>query len=117
MFALSASVSSFAVYRRLTPDFMAASTAKLAKSKSVQSEVEYFKNKVARLQDVDDVFKDGRLMRFILQSYDLADQIQYPARIKQILKDDSTASGTLLQRMTNRATARSTRRWISSSPA
>ncbi|MCA3664378.1 MAG: hypothetical protein INF06_10995, partial [Methylobacterium sp.] len=60
---------------------MATSTAKLAKSKSVQSEVEYFKNKVARLQEVDDVFKDGRLMRFILQSYDLADQIQYPARI------------------------------------
>lgn len=101
MFGSSASVSSFAVYRRLTPDFMAASTAKLAKSKSVQSEVEYFKNKVARLQEVDDVFKDGRLMRFILQSYDLADQIQYPARIKQIMKDDPAASGTLLQRMTN----------------
>jgi hypothetical protein len=101
MFASSVSVPSFAVYKRLTPEFMAASTAKLAKSKSVQSEVEYFKNKVSRLQEVDDVFKDSRLMRFILQSYDLADQIQYPARIKQIMKDDPAASGTLLQRMTS----------------
>jgi len=101
MFASSGSVPSFAVYRRLTPEFMAASTAKLAKTRPVQSEVEYFKNKVARLQEVDDVFKDGRLMRFILQSYDLADQIQYPARIKQIMKDDPAASGTLLQRMTS----------------
>ena len=101
MSALSLSVPSFAIYRQLTPEYMERTTAKLAKSKSVQNEVEYFKNKVSRLNSVDDVFKDGRLMRFILKAYDLDDQMQYPARIKQIMKDNPDDSKALLQRMTN----------------
>lgn len=101
MLGSSVSISAFAVYKRLTPDFMATSTAKLAKSKSVQSEVDYFKDRVSRLQSVDDVFKDNRLMRFILKAYDLDDQMQYPARIKQIMKDDPTSPTALVRRMTN----------------
>lgn len=101
MLGSSVSVSSFAIYKRLTPAYMAENTAKLAKSSSVKNEVEYFRNKVSNLQSVDDVFKDGRLMRFILKAYDLEDQMQYPARIKQIMKDDPTNPRALLQRMTN----------------
>lgn len=101
MFGSSVTVSSFAIYKRLTPAYLAESTAKLAKSSSVKNEVEYFRNKVSNLQSVDDVFKDGRLMRFVLKAYDLEDQMQYPARIKQIMKDDPTDPRALLQRMTN----------------
>ncbi len=78
MLGSSVSISAFAVYKRLTPDFMATSTAKLAKSKSVQSEVDYFKARVSRLQSVDEVFKDNRLMRFILKPMTLKTSCSIP---------------------------------------
>jgi hypothetical protein len=89
------------LYKRLTPDFMTANTIKVSKSASVQSEVTYFKERVARLENVDDFFKDSRLMRFALTAYNLEDQLQYPARIKQIMKGDASNPQALVRRMTS----------------
>lgn len=89
------------LYKRLTPDFMTANTIKVSKSASVQTEVAYFKERVGKLENVDDFFKDSRLMRFALTAYSLEDQLQYPARIKQIMKGDASNPQALVRRMTS----------------
>jgi hypothetical protein len=89
------------LYKRLSPDFMLTNTRKLSKSAVVQSEVTYFKTKVARLRSVDEFFKDKRLLRFALKAYNLEDQMQYPARIEQILKGDASDSASIVSRMRN----------------
>lgn len=101
MFVTSSVLSAYPLYQRLTPEFMAENTKKVSKSASVQNEVAYFKARVARIETVDDFLKDGRLLRFALKAYNLEDQLQYPARIKQIMKDDPTDPRALVQRMTS----------------
>jgi hypothetical protein len=101
MFVSSSVLSAYPLYKRLTPEFMAQNTQKVSKSASVQNEVAYFKARVARVETVDDFLKDSRLLRFALKAYNLEDQMEFPARIKQIMKDDATDSRSLVQRMTS----------------
>lgn len=101
MLTASNAFPAYPLYKRLTPDYMTASTQRLSKSAVVQSEVAYFKNKVARIENVEEFLKDPRLMRFALKAYNLEDQLQYPARIKQIMKDDATNAASLVRRMTS----------------
>lgn len=94
-------VSGYSLYKSLSADKVAVNTARYAKTGAVQSEIDYFRAKVGKVATVDDFLKDYRLLQFALTAYDMEDQLQYPARIKQILKDDPTASGALVNRMTN----------------
>lgn len=99
--SLNLGVSGYALYKSLSSDKIAANTARFAKSGTVQSEIDYFREKLAKVETVDDFLKDYRLLKFALTAYDMEDQLEYPARIKQILKDDPLASNALVNRMTN----------------
>lgn len=101
MLLTSNAFPAYPLYKRLTPEFMNANTLKVSKSSVVQNEVAYFKARVARVETVDDFLKDSRLLRFALEAYSLSDQLQYPARIKQIMKDDATDPRSLVRRMTS----------------
>lgn len=101
MLTASNAFPAYPLYKRMTPQFMQANTLKVSKSAEVQAEVTYFKTKVARTDNVDDLLKDTRALRFMLKAYDLEDQLQYPARIKQILKGDPSNPNALVNRMTS----------------
>jgi hypothetical protein len=101
MFLASNAFPAYPIYKRLTPEYMTANTIKVSKTAEVKNEVAYFKERVARLEKVDDFFKDSRLMRFALIAFNLEDQMQYPARIKQIMKDDADDPRALVRRMTS----------------
>ncbi len=101
MLTASNAFPAYPLYKRLTPEFMTANTIKVSKSADVKGEVAYFKARVARIEKVDDFFKDSRLMRFALTAFNLEDQMQYPARIKQIMKDDAGDPNALVRRMTS----------------
>lgn len=94
------SVSGYAVFQSLTPQKIAIGQAKLAKSASVKGDIEYFRAKAAKCKTPDDFLKDYRLLKFALMSYSMEDQLEYPARIKQIMKDDPSDKTALVSRMT-----------------
>jgi Protein of unknown function (DUF1217) len=101
MLTSSNAFPAYPLYKRLTPQFMQANTAKLSKSAEVQGEIAYFKTKMAKIEKPDDFLKDYRLLRFALTAYNMEDQLQYPARIKQVMKDDATDPRALVRRMTS----------------
>jgi len=93
-------VSGYAVFQSLTAEKIAIGQAKLAKSGVVKGDIEHFRAKVAKCKTPDDFLKDYRLLKFALTAYSMEDQIQYPARIKQIFKDDPSDRTALVNRMT-----------------
>lgn len=101
MFGTSSVISAYPLYRQLTPAYVSQQTAKMAKSATVQSEIAYFKKKVETIKTPDEFVKDYRLLKFALTAYGLEDQLQYPARIQQIMKDDPEDPRALVRRMTS----------------
>lgn len=101
MFAASTASSAYPVYRSLTPEVRTNGAAKMAKNGLVKSDIAYFREKAAKVTSLDDFLKDYRLLKFALTAYNLQDQLQYPARIKTILKDDASDRNSLVRRMTS----------------
>jgi len=54
----------------------------------VQREIEYFKDAVQDIESVDDLLNDRRALQFVLSSYALDDEIQYPGRLRKVLEED-----------------------------
>ena len=103
MFSLSSTISAYPVYRQLTPELMSKNSAKYSKSAAVQQDITYFRQKLASVKTPDDFLKDYRLLKFALTSFGLEDQLDYPARIKTIIKDDAKDPKALVNRMTSAA--------------
>ncbi|WP_284179988.1 DUF1217 domain-containing protein [Rhabdaerophilum sp. SD176] len=94
-------ISGYALFKSLSTDKVAVNTARFAKSATVEKEIEYFRERVGNMATPEDFLKDYRLLKFVLTAYDMEDQLEYPARIKQILRDDPSNSNALVNRMTN----------------
>ncbi len=95
------SISGYSLYKSLSPDKIALNTARYAKSATVEKEIDYFREKIGSIATAEDFLKDYRLLKFALTAYDMEDQLEYPARIKQIMRDDPDDSDALVNRMTN----------------
>jgi hypothetical protein len=95
------SISGYALFKSLSADKIALNAARYAKSATVQKDIEYFRERVGTVATTEDFLKDYRLLKFALTAYDMEDQLEYPARIKQILRDDPSNSQALVKRMTN----------------
>jgi Protein of unknown function (DUF1217) len=94
-------VSGYTLFKTLTPANMAAGQARLAKSGVVKADIDYFRANIGKVKTPDEFLKDYRLLKFALTAYQMEDQLNYPARIKQILKDNPNDSASLVNRMTN----------------
>lgn len=101
MISSFSTISAYPLFKSLTPTQMEANKAKYAKSAKVQTEVNYFKAKAAKVQTVDELLKDYRALKYMLTAYSMEDQLQYPARIKTILKDNAADSAALVNRMSS----------------
>ncbi len=101
MFSRNLSLSAFPIYQSLTPEVLATNKARYAKSATIASEATYFRAKLATVKTVDEFLNDYRALKFALTAYSMADQMEYPARIKAILKDDKSDRAALVNRMTS----------------
>lgn len=59
--------------------------AKFFNSKAIQTEVDYFKRAVDKVENVDQVFRDGRLLKFLTNSLNLSGQEKFPGKLRQLL--------------------------------
>lgn len=92
-------VPAFATFQRLTRSDGQQLLAKFKEQAKVEKEIEYFLEKAGKLKDVEDFFKDQRLMRFVLSAYGLDDEIQYPGRLKKVLLSKAADPDSLANRM------------------
>src|SRR5687767_2330883 len=59
-----------------------------SKQKGIQREVQYFRDNIATVKDVDALFKDRRLAAFVLTAVDLGSEARFPMRAKKILSEE-----------------------------
>lgn len=72
---------------------------RFANDKRVKAEIDYFNKKAPTLKSVDDLFKDRRLLQFVLDSYGLGEEINNVGRIKKVLTENPTADNALSRRL------------------
>jgi hypothetical protein len=96
---LSVSLPAFPTFQRILRQDNTQALAKFQERPTVDKEIQYFKDKAPKLKSMDDLFKDQRLLRFIASAYSLDDEVQYPARLRQILESKLTDPNSLANRM------------------
>lgn len=67
-------------------------------SRKIQAEVEYYKENIGNIQSLDDLFQDYRLLKFVLASYDMESEVQYPGKIRKIIESDMADPDSLANR-------------------
>jgi hypothetical protein len=77
-------------------------TTSFAKDPSVQREIAYFEEKVGKVQSVEDVFNDYRMMSFVLTATDLGQEIQYKGRAQRTLSERADNENALMNRLTDK---------------
>jgi hypothetical protein len=94
-----APISALPVFQRIIKKDGAEMEEKFAKTKPVQKEIDYFREKVKELKSPEDLFKNRRLMQFVLSAYSMDDELQYMGRMKKILLSKLTDVNSLAQKM------------------
>lgn len=81
-------------------EFEGAEFQKFRSRKDVQVESTYYKENIDNIKTVDDLFdsKNHRMLKFILSSYGLAGEEQYPGKIRKILESDLSDVNSLANR-------------------
>ena len=54
----------------------------------LQADIDYYRSNITGIKSLDDLFKDHRLLKFVLSSYDLESEIQYPGKVRKIIESD-----------------------------
>ncbi len=71
----------------------------MAKNKSVQADIDYFTKNIQKIESVDDLFKDYRLLRISLEAYGLETEIAKAGLIKGVLTSDPNEINSLVNKM------------------
>lgn len=81
-------------------EFESTEFQKFRERRDVQMEAEYYKENIDNVKTVDDLFdsKNHRLLKFMLHSYGLAGEEQYPGKIRKILESDLNDVNSLANR-------------------
>jgi hypothetical protein len=71
----------------------------MAARKDVKAEVDYFKNNIQSVKSVDDLFKDRRMMQFILDATDLGKETDKMGLLKKVLTQKAADSDSLMNKL------------------
>ncbi len=71
----------------------------MAKNKTVQSDIEYFKKNIQKIESPEDLFKDYRLLRISLEAYGLDTEIEKAGLIRGVLTSDPKEVNSLVNKM------------------
>lgn len=80
------------------------------KDPMVRREVDAFRERISKLDSVEGLFKDFKLMSFVLTASNLGEEAQYPGRAKRILGERADDANALMNRLTDK-------RWKSAAEA
>jgi hypothetical protein len=80
------------------------------KDPMVKREVDAFRERIGNVGSVEDVFKDYKVMSFVLTASNLGDEVQYPGRAQRILSETAENTDALMNRLTDK-------RWKSAAEA
>lgn len=67
----------------------------------IQKEISDFKEAIADVKSVDDLFANQKLLNFVLKAYDMESEAQYPGKIRKILESDLTDQNSLANRFSD----------------
>jgi hypothetical protein len=93
------SLPAFPTFQRLVRSDTQKLMSKFQERPAVDKEIQYFRDKAPKLQSMDDLFKDQRLLRFIASAYSLDDEVQYPARLRKVLESKIADQNSLAKRL------------------
>lgn len=73
--------------------------ARFKNSASIKKDIEYFQTKVGKLNTVDDFINDPKLLKFAATAFGLEADLQYPARLKKVLKESLSDDKALANKL------------------
>ncbi len=71
------------------------------KRSDVQRDITYFKENIGNVESVDDLFKDTRLLNFVLSAFDLESESANRGKIRKILESDLSDEDSLANRFSD----------------
>jgi hypothetical protein len=75
---------------------------KMADRKDVKAEVDYFRNNIQSVKSVDDLFKDRRMMQFVLDATDLGKESGKMGLLKKVLTQKAEDSDALMNKLVDK---------------
>ena len=79
-----------------------AALEKMAARKDIKAEVDYFRNNIQSVKSVDDLFKDRRMMQFVLDATDLGKETDKMGLIKKVLTQKAEDSDALMNKLVDK---------------
>ncbi|MCA1951860.1 MAG: DUF1217 domain-containing protein [Hyphomicrobiales bacterium] len=95
------SISPLVYFNRIAKATRDKHEAQFAKSATVKRELEYFKEKSAKVASADEFLNNYRLLSVATSAFGLEDAMQYGFRTKAIAKSDATDPESLLNKFTD----------------
>src|SRR5262245_38182557 len=95
LYGLGGSIPALGMFQRLAKTDESAAAAKYGNTAAVKKELDYVKAEIAKMKSPDDLYKNYRVMKFVLSAYGLDSEIQYIGRIKKVLESDLTDQKSL----------------------
>ena len=95
-------VLALATYQALERGDQTHAVAKFRSSAQIDREVENFKSQIQNLKSPDDLYKNRRLMNFVLSAYGLDSEINAMGRVKAALNSDLTDLNSVVNRLTDK---------------
>jgi hypothetical protein len=75
---------------------------KMAAQKDIKAEVDYFRNNIQSVKSVDDLFKDRRMMQFVLDATDLGKESGKMGLLKKVLTEKAADSDALMNKLVDK---------------
>jgi hypothetical protein len=75
---------------------------KMAARKDIKAEVDYFRNNIQSVKSVDDLFKDRRMMQFVLDATDLGKETDKMGLLKKVLTQKAEDSDALMNKLVDK---------------
>lgn len=91
-----------ATYQSLERTDQTRAAAKFKSSAQITREIDNFKTQLANIKTPEDLYKNRRVMQFILNAYGLDTEINYMGRIKAVLNSDVTDANSVVNRLQDR---------------
>ncbi|HEX6980326.1 MAG TPA: DUF1217 domain-containing protein [Alphaproteobacteria bacterium] len=93
------SIPALGVFQRLSKGNSSQALARFQNRPDIKREIDFFKQEIAKLKTPEDLFKNYRLMKFVLSAYGLESDLNYMGRVKAVMNSDLNDPNSLANRM------------------
>lgn len=75
---------------------------KFKNAEPVQRDIDYFRKNIGKVESVEDLVKDQKLIRFVLRAFDMEGELQSLGRIRKVLEEDTEDERALANRLVDK---------------